>query len=233
LVGSLALPISASPDPPGPDVRQPLEQRMAVYTSRWLAQLAPDPRLRAAVALLVGTPAEGAIDVYRSGVFSRLAFDNGVPDATAIGAVLVRVRGTRPEVVVHPAFASEDPRVLAMVVAHEALHQDSLVSDTEEQIARTLDTYVYAQMILEEPQLARSGTPLVRAANARLLARLHGRATSGAGEPTPGNAYLRSFVKAVTGQDVANIAFDDVTLSLLDGHRSAQLVELEDILAGE
>ncbi len=73
--------------------------------------------------------------------------------------------------------------ILASLLGHEALHQDTLSGLPEEMIASLAQFIAYAQHVLAEPALTRWGTDAVRSSNIRLVTMIN----SGAARyPNPG-----------------------------------------------
>jgi hypothetical protein len=209
-----------------------------------LTRLVPAGNLRAALLLLRGTAGDAALEAVTGGAFTGVRFGAGhacCPNTSA----WVEASGARGPIVVADWASHEDPRALAAVLAHEALHEDAAVNGKEEAIASALEAVVYGQLVLESPDIARAGTRLTRANNTRLLERLNSRDQTGklrllvstgytlprshAGygfmiefyEPfftggTPGNALLGAMVQRVTGTRVVTRAFDDAAVELLD-----------------
>jgi hypothetical protein len=218
---------------------------LAVLDSDEIAEIVPDPRLRTALALLLGTAGEGAIAAIESGVYSLVFFD--VPPGSDVGQVLTHADG-RLEIIIHERLQYEDPRLLSPVLLHETLHQDAVSPFREELIATALDARVYAQFILETPRLASSGMEMARRQNVKQMALLNSRdaqgtvrlltsqgnvypgshnplpyfgfpfVSAGLGLASLGNAVLETALETTTGQSVPSADFDEATLTLLDQH---------------
>jgi hypothetical protein len=187
--------------------------------------LVPHPGLRAGLVSLLGTVAEPAIAWLLEGDrFALVDFaDLDGPDAARS---LTGADG-RQRIVFASRFGSEEPGLLSVVLAHEALHSDGRVSDLEELVATALQALVHMQQLLANPTLAREETELAQATNAWALIRLNTRAPGAsdlrlvlpdggpsvlpggldrpyfaaffdpAAPPTPGSAYLEALVGAV------------------------------------
>jgi hypothetical protein len=221
---------------------------LAVYDSAAIKAVVPDPRLRTALALLSGTAGEAAIRTIQGGVFDEVRFGPTLPDpffARAIAFVTFLPGDLKPTITFVERYEYEDPLLLANYFAHEALHQDRSVNSSKEELVNdAIDVLVGAQLLLEAPGLAASGTELARRLNTKILVRLNSRDTNGLlrlfmtqgdvlpgsaispasfgsiyeplGADTPGNAALRAMLRAVTGSSPRNPDFDDRTLALLD-----------------
>ena len=154
-----------------------------VYDDALLTQRVPDARLRAGVAMLVGTFGEPLIGTYRKNTFAGLTFttlDSGVIASTETGA-----DGKR-RVFINSIYQNEDFRLFTPTLVHEALHADGTryttarVSNKEELIANAVETIAYGQLINTFPTLASNATDLVQRYNTKLLARLNTRDRTGA-----------------------------------------------------
>lgn len=149
----------------------------AVFDSNELKQIIPNARLRAALVNLRGTTGRSAIDVYTGNTYSSVDFSNEIGNAT-IARVLTEP-GKMPKVAFNARYKGEDFQLLSPTMAHEALHQDAPVSATEELIADAMDVTVYAQQLLENPELSKQDTELARRYNSKLLGRLNSRDDEG------------------------------------------------------
>ena len=65
----------------------------------------------------------------------------------------------------NPAYSSENPFQFSRIMAHEPLHTDPEVADTEEVLALYLDTYIYVEQLVRHPELASAEGELARRAN--------------------------------------------------------------------
>jgi hypothetical protein len=213
---------------------------LAVYDDPAVKAVVPDPRLRMGLALLRGTAGDVAVAVIRGGIYESVFFGRP-PAGDFVGAQVIAAPELR--IVVNERFQFENPVFLAMAFAHEVLHQDLKVDNTEELAANVVEDTVLAELFLEQPSVAYSGTELARRSNTSLLARLNTRDASGrlrlfatrgnvfpgglplpnyatlsnpSGAPTTGNPTLRAMLRAITGSSPRNPDFDDRTLALLD-----------------
>jgi hypothetical protein len=196
-----------------------------LYADPRLEQLVPHPALRAAVVSLLGTLAEPAIEWLLDGRRFALV-DFGELDGTEIAQSQTGADG-RQRIVVASRVAHEEPGLLSVVIAHEALHADDRVSDLEELVASAFQALVHMEQLLADPALAEEQTELAQSTNAWVLIRFNTRAEGTptlrlvlpdggpsvlpggldrphfaaffdpAAEPTPGNPYLAALVVAV------------------------------------
>lgn len=192
---------------------------MAVYNDATLKKFVPDPRLRAAVSVLKGTPGEAAIDAIKAGTYSKVAFSS-LPSGVIAAIKPDPTGATKPQLLVNNRYQYEDFRQLAPTMAHEALHQDAKDSLREERVNHSIDTMLYGKMILEDPNLATSGTELARRQNTKFMARLNSRDTNGnlrlftsQGNVYPGGTPLANFGAAFTstGGDTSGGTVSDTT----------------------
>lgn len=158
--------------------KKKVKSALALFDSASTKRMVPDPRLRAALVALKGTAGESAIAGVLNGTYSTVRFGITDPSRDAIAQVSPSSDGS-PEIVFNERFQYQDFRLLASIMAHEALHRDFTVSDKEELIANAMDTLIYAQFLLENPDLATSGTELARANNTELMARINTRDANG------------------------------------------------------
>ncbi|AUV80500.1 hypothetical protein C2R22_01535 [Salinigranum rubrum] len=89
------------------------------------------------------------------------------------GCMEVLVEEGNPTVLVDPVLDGEPFVVLAPLFAHEGFHQDLAVGLDEEIIATYLETLVWAEHVLADPAVARTGTAKARRANTMLLVALN------------------------------------------------------------
>ncbi|MFF9490610.1 hypothetical protein [Streptomyces sp. NPDC014676] len=153
-----------------------VEEGLAVFRSSQIATVMPDANLRAALASLAGSPAQGSIQAIRDGLFSQVVFGT-TPNPNAIAQVIAAE--PQPYIVFNQRFRYEDFRLLGRVFSHETLHSDRNLNANEELIASTLDGAYYGQLLLEQPQLATSRTELSRRSNTQLMALLNTRDSRG------------------------------------------------------
>jgi len=142
------------------------------------AEIVPSPKLRAALAGLVGTFAEPAIG-------NLLTAENctGQPAATIDFLeppgeleLIARVTfiGTGQRVVsINPYAAGERFEHLMPILAHEAVHCDSREGRTEELAAASFDTFLYLQLVAADPSLAQARTRVARELNLGVIAMIN------------------------------------------------------------
>ncbi|MCC7365597.1 MAG: hypothetical protein IT303_14625 [Dehalococcoidia bacterium] len=129
------------------------------------ANVVPSPKLRAALAALLGSFAEPAVD-------SLLTADNctGKPAAAVVFQeppeypdLLARVTFTRDGarvVSVRPDLEGERFERFMPLLAHEAVHCDQSGGRIEEIAATAFDTLLYMQLVAVDPGLVEGGTQL-------------------------------------------------------------------------
>lgn len=157
---------------------QQVQQAVALMDDPALKAVVPDPRLRGAIVNLKGTAGEGAIQAYRNGTYGAVKFGTNLPSTMTIAQVQTPA-GKKPEVIVNSRYQGENFQLLTNTMAHEALHQDSAVTPTEEAISNTMDSLIYGKLVTENPSLAQSGTELARRLNTLMLGRLNSRDANG------------------------------------------------------
>jgi hypothetical protein len=218
-----------------------------------LKKVVPDARLRAGLLSLKGTAGQSAIDAIRNGTYSSVKFGTPPSGPNTIAEVVPPPIGqTKPGIIINSKYQYEDFRLFGPILAHEAMHQDPANGGKEELIANVIDTTIYGQTVVTDPQLATSGTELSRRLNTKLMARINSRDTNGnlrilsaqgnvypggtpltnfaaafntSGPDTPGNATMRKELQAVTGTPLGNINFNNSTITLLDNHQKALSVK--------
>lgn len=199
------------PDEP---VWQPLNRLvaagLAVYDDAQIKTIVPDPRLRAALAMLVGTPGRKGIDAVRAGVFKDLIWKTPPGLANAVASSELNTDDTHT-VCFNPIFQHEDPRELAATMAHEALHQGFVLTygdqkNPEEAVANTLENLVRAQFWREDAKLALQQTQLIQWGNTEVMALVNSRDQNGQvneygsgkdifpGKPAWGTSFIIDFV---------------------------------------
>jgi hypothetical protein len=156
------------------------------FDSSTVAGIMPNANLRAALASLVGTVGEPAIESYigRSTVtrksYTSVTFGS-VSSSAPVGETKLSPGG-RLSLEINPIYAGEPFQVLSATLAHEILHQDASTnsssgttpsSQDEEIIANAVETIVYAQQLLIDPSPAGNATALIVRTNTRLLAMLN------------------------------------------------------------
>ncbi|MFF8911034.1 hypothetical protein [Streptomyces olivaceoviridis] len=154
-----------------------VEEGLAAFSSRRIAAVMPDANLRAALASLAGSPAQGSMRAIRKGVFRRVLFGS-TPNPAAIAQSLGAANG-QSDIVFNQRFHYEDFRLLGVILSHETMHQDARLNANEELICTALHTAYYGQLLLLQPRLAASHTELSRRLNTGLMALLNTRDARG------------------------------------------------------
>ena len=149
-----------------------------------LQQYVPDVRLRAAIAMLKGTAADGAIDVIKSGAFKEVYFVD--LDPGILGLTGTRISDGVPVMQINSRYQNEDPRELASIISHEASHMDRIDSLPEEVINNSLESMVYGQFVLADATLPLQQTELTQRRNGLLMLRMNDR------DANTGNLHLLS-----------------------------------------
>ncbi len=150
---------------------QAIRQALQVYNDPAILQKVPDARLRASLAMLIGTPGESTIDTVKNSPLVDSAVYSSVPPGFGVGVdpyAWFSPNDQKSALIIHvnQKYQNEDPRLLASVVPHEGIHisqtnldrlsgnpdqNDNLYDET---IAETVGTMVYAQEVSEDPTLA-------------------------------------------------------------------------------
>ena len=147
---------------------------LAKYDSIPLSAI-PAPKLRAALAGLIGTFAEPAIDAL-------LTTNNcgGKP----VAQVLFQPPPDAPKLIARVTFAKNGQRIISLnpftegeriehlmpILAHEAIHCDNEDSRAEEVAATAFDAFLYLQLAAAIPEIVNAGTPLSRELNIDAIA---------------------------------------------------------------
>lgn len=143
-----------------------LNEALAIFDAIPEAQV-PSPKLRAALAALVGTFAEPAIgDLLTNRNCTglpalRIAFEQPPGGERLFARVTYAGSGARV-VSIDPALGDDRFELLMPLLAHEALHCDRLDSKVEEVAATAFDTLLYLQLLAADPTLAEERTRLAR-----------------------------------------------------------------------
>jgi hypothetical protein len=225
------------------------KQTVNLMSDSKLKKVVPDARLRAGLLSLKGTAGQSAIDAIRDGAYSSVKFGTPPSGSNTIAEVVPPPVGqTKPGIIINSKYQYEDFRLFGPILAHEAMHQDAANGGKEELIANVIDTTIYGQALLTDPQLATSGTELSRRFNTKLMARINSRDTNGnlrilsaqgnvypggtplanfaaafntSGPDTPGNTTMRKELQAITGVSVGSANFNSGTITLLDNNQKA------------
>jgi hypothetical protein len=218
-----------------------------LFESAQLKALAPDPRVRAAIASLSGTPAEGSIRAFTGGAYRRVEIGPIPADINQTVSAVNYRRGDDPlnTVTVNEKYGYEPLGLLSVLMAHEPLHLDGLLTNKEELIISAVDSAMYARSVVDGSVDAGRGTELTRKMNVKVMALVNtrdagghirlrvsqGNVYPGAASPldnfaaaypgydtaaaTPGSSYLSAVLHDLLGIGGAH-DFDDTTLGLVD-----------------
>lgn len=150
---------------------------LAVYDSI-PADIVPSPKLRAALAGLTGTFAQGAIDSFLTnenctGQPARtIAFQPPPGNENLVARVTYHASGARV-VSVNPFAEGERIEHLMPILAHEAIHCDKDDGLVEEVAATAFDGFLYLQLVAADPELANSRARVARELNIDAVAMIN------------------------------------------------------------
>lgn len=175
--------------------------------------IVPSPKLRAALAGLTGTFAEGAIaDLLTAenctGLPAAVITFQPPPDLPTLIARVTFTPEGRRVVSINPITEGERFEYLMPVLAHEAIHCDREAGIFEEVAATAFDSFLYLLLVAAVPDLAVGGSPLRRDLNADAIALINsGRAvpesvgvlqSAGVQQVFPGStSTVRSFAELI------------------------------------
>ena len=201
---------------------------LATYNDATITSEIPAPNMRAALASLTGTIANGAIAQFTTSAnvtgkaFTVVDFSTEVSTAAEIAETTGNVTTKRIRTLFKTSFKGESFLTLAPFLAHEALHQDLVGADPtlpdaipEEEFANSVETYVWAQELVNSPAVAAAHTELSTHLNADLLAMLNSglalfpRVGEATAPINSGNALPKSSPTA--GGTSAFLSFEDYT----------------------
>jgi len=159
---------------------------LAVYNDATVTSEVPAPNMRAALASLTGTIADGAIAQFTTNAnvtgkpFTVIDFSTEVSSSAVIAETTGNVVTKRIRTLFKTSYKGENFLALAPFLAHEAVHQDVVGADPtlpdsihEEEFANAIETYVWAQELTQDPTPASAHTELSTHLNADLLAMLN------------------------------------------------------------
>lgn len=138
-------------------------------------EIVAHPKLRAALAALIGTFAEPAIDSLLTEdncteqPAERIAFEPP-PGGESLVAQVTHSENGRRVVSISPGLESERFEHLMPILVHEAVHCDERAGVVEEVAAVGFDTFFYLHLIATEPSLVMTGTRLARDFNINAIA---------------------------------------------------------------
>ena len=156
------------------DLRQ---QALATYDAI-PPEIVPSPKLRAALAALVGTFAGSAVP-------SLLTEENCTQQPAALIAFQpppelpeLLGRSTRAEngarvISINPIAEGDRLEHLMAILAHEAVHCDRVAGRYEEIAATAFDTFLYLNLVAVDPTLVEANTPLARDLNVDAIAMIN------------------------------------------------------------
>ncbi|MGE5597106.1 MAG: hypothetical protein ACM3S1_13870 [Hyphomicrobiales bacterium] len=133
------------------------------------------PKLRAALAGLTGTFAEGAIDDLLTAnnctgmPAARIAFEVP-PDAPDLFARVTFTPDGARIVSVNPILEGDRFERLMPILAHEAIHCDDDAGRIEEVAATAFDSFLYLGLITVDPTIVEGGTKLSKDLNVDVVA---------------------------------------------------------------
>ena len=140
--------------------------------------LVPAPKARAALAGLMGTFAEPAIDWLLTSAnctgkpVRRIVFEQP-PDNPGLFAQVTHASDGSRIVRISPALEGEPIERLIPILAHEAIHCDKEASKLEEIVATAFDTYLYILLASIRPEIVGGGTPLTKDFNVDVIAMIN------------------------------------------------------------
>jgi hypothetical protein len=177
--------------------------------------IVPSPKLRAALAALVGTFATNA-------AASLLTDDNCTRQPAALIAFQpppelpdLLGRSTRAEngarvISINPVAEGDRLEHLMPLLAHEAIHCDRVSGRYEEIASTAFDTFLYLQLIAVDPTLVEANTPLARDLNVDAIAMIN----SGRFVPeSVGVLQSPNVTQAVPGSTSRAASFGDLVLT--------------------
>lgn len=135
----------------------------------------PAPKLRAALAGLMGTFAEPAIEALLttnncSGKPVAQVLFQPPPDAPKLIARVTFAKNGQRIISLNPFTEGERIEHLMPILAHEAIHCDNEDSRAEEVAATAFDAFLYLQLAASMPEIVNAGTPLSRELNIDAIA---------------------------------------------------------------
>jgi hypothetical protein len=146
------------------------------------ASLVPSANLRAAIVSLMGTVGEPAIASLLDGQnqtgknYTVIDFSaTEVSGSAQVAESILNPQTGRLRTLYKSSFQGESFINLSANIAHEALHQDGVEIDgqNEELFANVVETLVYAQQLLVDSTPAKAGTQLATSQNLLLLSMLN------------------------------------------------------------
>ncbi len=138
---------------------------LALFDRAAVEAKVPDPAIRAALVMLLGTAGEPAIEHFlRSPSYVAPRF--GGLGVQQLGRASVRYSDRKVEIILNSRHMAEHPALLSSTVLHEILHHDpGMAGYPEEIILNWVGAAVHMQLLARHPTLARSRTELSRYLN--------------------------------------------------------------------
>ena len=155
------------------------QQAINLYNNATVQSIVPNPSLRAALASLVGTVGEPAIDAIINGnnatgkPWTVIDFSPETRPGAVVAESLINPDPGRIRPLFKEEFRGEPIQALAGYIAHETLHTDNNAGQQEEILANVVENFVYAQHVLGFRGWIFSGTQLVQQGNAELMSILN------------------------------------------------------------
>jgi len=151
-------------------------EALAWFDEPELLERVPDAQLRAALLLLVGSPAEPVLQAFVDGTTAVTTLGTGVPESEG------RVLGAPADStdaghrVLNERYAAEHPALIAPSLAHALCHHGERASNAEEATLHGLLGSVHAWWVSRRPELVELGTELERRQASLTITLLNARA---------------------------------------------------------
>jgi hypothetical protein len=155
------------------------DRAVALYNSNNTKAIVPNANLRAALASLIGTVGEPAINAILSAQnetgrnWTIIDFSSETRPSAVVGESYINPDTGRIRTLFKEEYRGEPFQALAGYIAHETLHTDNFNSTLEETFTNTVETMVYAQHLLGFRGWIFSNTQLTQQGNAKLMAMLN------------------------------------------------------------
>ncbi len=209
--------------------------------------IVPHPKVRAALAALVGTFAQPAVtslltSANCTGAPAAIIDFRVPPGSPTLLAQMSHDAAGRRVISLNPITETDRFEHLMPLLAHEAIHCDRSNSLAEEIAATAFDTYLYMVLVALDPSLADQNTPLARnlkidalalTNSGRLVPESVGVLQSvGVELAIPdGSSTARSFAEHVANA-YDNLNFESEATERTAGEYAALLLELTDLASG-
>ena len=151
----------------------PVGRALAYFDDDALGRLVPTPAIRAALASLVGTVGEPALDavLVDGSSFGRLAFGRPASPGRVVGPPSAAAPGR----VVNERYRGEHPALMAPSILHDLLWSGPGAGQYEEVVLHALVAMVHVQLVARCPALGHLGTELARRQNSLAITLLNSR----------------------------------------------------------